>query len=144
MFRNLSAAKRHRHCWYGKETEQCPSRGIKVNLVPMMLVATTFTRSLTVIRIPTRTTTHCNYLTILHLPTQPCANNTLSTALPFSPCMIWMVSLPFRYVQNCELASSVTDLVKVPGRRCPACLERGQTVWVIPGKCCPTCGTPVN
>ncbi|KAF1969137.1 hypothetical protein BU23DRAFT_557834 [Bimuria novae-zelandiae CBS 107.79] len=34
--------------------------------------------------------------------------------------------------------------VPVPGRRCPACLERGQTVWVIPGKCCPTCGTPVN
>ncbi|KAF2253114.1 hypothetical protein BU26DRAFT_515487 [Trematosphaeria pertusa] len=32
----------------------------------------------------------------------------------------------------------------VPGRRCPACLERGQTVWVIPGKCCPQCGTPVN
>ncbi|KAF2800014.1 hypothetical protein K505DRAFT_229711 [Melanomma pulvis-pyrius CBS 109.77] len=32
----------------------------------------------------------------------------------------------------------------VPGRRCPACLERGDTVWVIPGKCCPQCGTPVN
>jgi len=32
----------------------------------------------------------------------------------------------------------------VPGRRCPACLERGQTVWVIPGKCCSNCGTPVN
>lgn len=32
----------------------------------------------------------------------------------------------------------------VPGRRCPSCLERGQTVWVIPGKCCPQCGTPVN
>lgn len=33
---------------------------------------------------------------------------------------------------------------QVPGRRCPACLERGDTVWVIPGKCCPQCGTPVN
>ncbi|KAF2186936.1 hypothetical protein K469DRAFT_570978 [Zopfia rhizophila CBS 207.26] len=32
----------------------------------------------------------------------------------------------------------------VPGRRCPACLERGETIWVIPGKCCPQCGTPVN
>jgi hypothetical protein len=32
----------------------------------------------------------------------------------------------------------------VPGRRCPACLERDVTVWVIPGKCCPICGTPVN
>ncbi|RMY56976.1 hypothetical protein D0865_03363 [Hortaea werneckii] len=32
----------------------------------------------------------------------------------------------------------------VPGRRCPACLSRGQTVWVIPGKRCPQCGTEVN
>lgn len=32
----------------------------------------------------------------------------------------------------------------VPGRRCPSCLERGDTVWVIPGKSCPICGTPVN
>jgi len=32
----------------------------------------------------------------------------------------------------------------VTGRRCPACLERGDTVWVIPGKCCPVCGTPVS
>ena len=36
------------------------------------------------------------------------------------------------------------DEYPVPGRRCPACLERGDTVWVIPGKCCPICGTPVN
>ncbi|OAL07181.1 hypothetical protein IQ06DRAFT_208291 [Phaeosphaeriaceae sp. SRC1lsM3a] len=33
---------------------------------------------------------------------------------------------------------------QVPGRRCPSCLERGDTVWVIPGKACPQCGTPVN
>jgi hypothetical protein len=32
----------------------------------------------------------------------------------------------------------------VPGRRCPACLERGDSVWVIPGNSCPVCGTPVN
>ena len=32
----------------------------------------------------------------------------------------------------------------VPGRKCPTCLSRGQTVWVIPGKCCPQCGTPVD
>jgi hypothetical protein len=31
-----------------------------------------------------------------------------------------------------------------PGRRCPACLERGDTVWVIPGNSCIICGTPVN
>ncbi|KAM0714886.1 hypothetical protein Q7P37_009351 [Cladosporium fusiforme] len=34
--------------------------------------------------------------------------------------------------------------VPVPGRRCPCCLQRGQTVWVIPGKKCPQCGTEVN
>jgi len=34
-------------------------------------------------------------------------------------------------------------LLQVPGRRCPACLSRGQTVWVIPGKYCPQCGTEV-
>ncbi|KAK4981703.1 hypothetical protein LTR66_002246 [Elasticomyces elasticus] len=32
----------------------------------------------------------------------------------------------------------------VPGRRCPACALKGQTVWVIPGKRCPQCGTPVR
>ncbi|QIW98169.1 hypothetical protein AMS68_003687 [Peltaster fructicola] len=32
----------------------------------------------------------------------------------------------------------------VPGRKCPNCLSRGQTVWVIPGKRCPQCGHEVN
>jgi uncharacterized OB-fold protein len=32
----------------------------------------------------------------------------------------------------------------MPGRKCPNCLQGGKTVWVIPGKCCPQCGTPVN
>jgi hypothetical protein len=31
-----------------------------------------------------------------------------------------------------------------PGRRCPSCLEKGDSVWVIPGQSCPICGTPVN
>ena len=31
-----------------------------------------------------------------------------------------------------------------PGYRCPTCLERGDAVWVIPGTCCPQCGTLVN
>ncbi|KAF2146514.1 uncharacterized protein K452DRAFT_294082 [Aplosporella prunicola CBS 121167] len=35
-------------------------------------------------------------------------------------------------------------MLPVPGRKCPACLAKGETVWVIPGKCCPQCGTPVN
>jgi len=39
--------------------------------------------------------------------------------------------------------SGIKD-VPVPGKRCPACFEKGETVWVIPGKCCPDCGTPVN
>jgi hypothetical protein len=32
----------------------------------------------------------------------------------------------------------------VPGRRCPACLERGFTVWTVPGNNCSQCGTPVH
>ncbi|KAK0250124.1 hypothetical protein B0A54_11861 [Friedmanniomyces endolithicus] len=32
----------------------------------------------------------------------------------------------------------------VPGRRCPNCLSKGQTVWVIPGKHCPQCQTAVS
>ena len=32
----------------------------------------------------------------------------------------------------------------VPGRRCPNCLEKGVTTWVIPGTNCPICNTPVN
>jgi len=39
--------------------------------------------------------------------------------------------------------SGIKD-VTVPARRCPACYEDGKTVWVIPGKCCSQCGTPVN
>ncbi|KAI5369455.1 hypothetical protein Slin15195_G003310 [Septoria linicola] len=31
----------------------------------------------------------------------------------------------------------------VPGRKCPNCQARGQTIWVIPGKRCPQCGTEV-
>ncbi|EUC31241.1 hypothetical protein COCVIDRAFT_39373 [Bipolaris victoriae FI3] len=40
-------------------------------------------------------------------------------------------------------AEGITTM-PVPGRRCPACLERGDTVWVVPGKNCHECGTPVN
>ena len=32
----------------------------------------------------------------------------------------------------------------VPARKCPKCLAKGKTVWVICGKCCPYCGTAVN
>jgi hypothetical protein len=32
----------------------------------------------------------------------------------------------------------------VPGRRCPNCLEKGDTVWVIPVNNCPQCTTPVK
>ncbi|EMC93663.1 hypothetical protein BAUCODRAFT_248537 [Baudoinia panamericana UAMH 10762] len=35
-------------------------------------------------------------------------------------------------------------MMPVPGRRCPRCLAKGQTIWVIPGKKCPACGTEVN
>ncbi|GAB7364072.1 hypothetical protein MBLNU230_g4625t1 [Neophaeotheca triangularis] len=32
----------------------------------------------------------------------------------------------------------------VPGKRCPQCAARGQTIWVIPGKRCPQCRAEVN
>ena len=32
----------------------------------------------------------------------------------------------------------------VPGRRCPACLERGDSSWTIPGRCCKICGGVVR
>jgi len=35
-------------------------------------------------------------------------------------------------------------MIPVPGRKCPVCLAKGQTVWVVPGKRCPKCGTEVN
>lgn len=47
------------------------------------------------------------------------------------------------YTLNSTLGGEPSD-PGVPARRCPACLERGQTVWVVPGKDCPQCGTPVS
>ncbi|KAH6638449.1 hypothetical protein C7974DRAFT_308474 [Boeremia exigua] len=49
-----------------------------------------------------------------------------------------------RFAIPCIYEIEGITTMPVPGRRCPACLERGDTVWVIPGKCCPQCGTPVN
>ncbi|KAF2172503.1 hypothetical protein M409DRAFT_17737 [Zasmidium cellare ATCC 36951] len=48
-----------------------------------------------------------------------------------------------------ELAQTFTDTppirrMPVPGKRCPDCLNRGQVVWVIPGKKCQKCGREVN
>lgn len=34
------------------------------------------------------------------------------------------------------------DEYKMAGVRCPKCAERGQEVWVIPGKNCHVCGNP--
>ncbi|KAF2106076.1 hypothetical protein BDV96DRAFT_508473, partial [Lophiotrema nucula] len=50
-------------------------------------------------------------------------------------------SLPVRNTDNDE----GVRMMPVPGRRCPECLEtRGETIWIIPGRCCWQCGTPVN
>ncbi|KAK4635666.1 hypothetical protein CLAFUW4_00958 [Fulvia fulva] len=37
----------------------------------------------------------------------------------------------------------IRSKMPVPGKRCPNCLRRGQTIWVIPGKRCSQCGTEV-
>ncbi|PYH76696.1 hypothetical protein BO82DRAFT_295635 [Aspergillus uvarum CBS 121591] len=33
---------------------------------------------------------------------------------------------------------------QMPGARCPTCAKQGKEVWVIPGKNCHICGTPVG
>ena len=43
-----------------------------------------------------------------------------------------------------ESSASEPVLNAVPGRRCPACLEIGETTWVIPGRDYHVCGTPVQ
>ena len=42
------------------------------------------------------------------------------------------------------LSTFLLSFVKVPARKCPICDGNGQTVWVIPGKCCPNCGSYVG
>ncbi|PKS09408.1 hypothetical protein jhhlp_004023 [Lomentospora prolificans] len=32
----------------------------------------------------------------------------------------------------------------IPGLRCPTCAAQGKEVWVIPGRRCGYCGTPVG
>ncbi|CAI4211043.1 unnamed protein product [Parascedosporium putredinis] len=32
----------------------------------------------------------------------------------------------------------------IPGLRCPTCAAEGKEVWVIPGRRCGYCGTPVG
>ncbi|KAF2769542.1 hypothetical protein EJ03DRAFT_312272 [Teratosphaeria nubilosa] len=46
-----------------------------------------------------------------------------------------------RYHSDCHLPIRT---MPVPGRRCPTCLAKGVTIWVIPGKRCSNCGTEVN
>ncbi|KAF2835559.1 hypothetical protein M501DRAFT_1060835 [Patellaria atrata CBS 101060] len=46
--------------------------------------------------------------------------------------------------EQLQQPAPMTQMMTVPGRKCPNCLAKGQTVWVIPGKCCPECGVPVN
>ncbi|RAH83658.1 hypothetical protein BO86DRAFT_308599 [Aspergillus japonicus CBS 114.51] len=41
---------------------------------------------------------------------------------------------------------SLTSILpkQMPGARCPTCAKQGKEVWVIPGKNCHICGTPVG
>ena len=36
------------------------------------------------------------------------------------------------------------EILPIPGIKCPKCLEKGKTVWVIPGKNCRECGHPCD
>jgi len=68
---------------------------------------------------------------------------TITPKLMFQPSLVLFTDpTPTTPTPN-DGNSGIKD-VPVPGKRCPACFEKGETVWVIPGKCCPDCGTPVN
>ncbi|KAF2099524.1 hypothetical protein NA57DRAFT_75024 [Rhizodiscina lignyota] len=32
----------------------------------------------------------------------------------------------------------------MPAKPCPNCQANGETVWVVPGRCCPACNTAVS
>ncbi|KAF2675181.1 hypothetical protein BT63DRAFT_409287 [Microthyrium microscopicum] len=36
------------------------------------------------------------------------------------------------------------QFMTIPARKCPDCAAQNQTVWVIPGKCCPRCGVLID
>lgn len=38
----------------------------------------------------------------------------------------------------------LTAFPKIPAKKCSKCEEKGITVWVVPGKCCPDCGALVD
>ncbi|KAL2114641.1 hypothetical protein VUR80DRAFT_2621 [Thermomyces stellatus] len=38
----------------------------------------------------------------------------------------------------------VVAMGSLPGLRCPTCAAQGKEVWVIPGRRCGYCGTPVG
>lgn len=52
-------------------------------------------------------------------------------------------TMPVSPISHLHMVSVLTN-DQVPGRKCPTCLTKGNTVWVIPGKRCPQCGTQVN
>ncbi|KAH7232787.1 hypothetical protein BKA59DRAFT_408077, partial [Fusarium tricinctum] len=50
--------------------------------------------------------------------------------------------LPAPYKMQQLMLNCTNINSKVPGTRCVTCAERGNEVWVIPGRCCGYCGTP--
>lgn len=50
--------------------------------------------------------------------------------------------LPVRLASSSRVAFA--DSTQVPGVKCPACLNSGIVIWVIPGKRCPRCRAEVN
>jgi len=62
----------------------------------------------------------------------------LRGAVPIRTMPVGLPSLPAHEISNADTCK------QVPGKRCPACQSRGQTIWVIPGKRCPQCGHEVN
>jgi hypothetical protein len=82
------------------------------------------------------------------LPTFNVSKSSMDIAiLPLAVAIPSFIS-SFPLFMLCVAVSGIVVLgivfLAVPGRRCPACLERGFTVWTVPGNNCSQCGTPVH
>lgn len=113
------------------------------NIISQWLLATTTFVVLTLISFPISALNMASttWATAQEASTSTPITSTLSKATyHFAQCQ----SVPEYPVKLTLILRSDILQQQVPGRRCPSCMSRGQTIWVIPGKRCPQCGTEVN
>ena len=85
------------------------------------------------------------------LPITPTPAQSGTTSLEDIVTMVWPPALnshedPFESHGCQPRHSSYTTSLQgsLPGLRCPTCAAQGKEVWVIPGRRCGYCGTPVG